>query len=142
MNSLDSRATTVEDCRIIDIRRFSDYRGYLSVVEGGIDIPFEIKRIYYLYMVPEAARGAHAHKQLQQLMIATSGSVHVTMDDGTNKKTFVLDKPWKGLLVAPGLWRTLDDFSGGAVCMVLASEVYQVEDYIRDYDEFLKYKAL
>ena len=134
MNSLDSRATTVEDCRIIDIRRFSDYRGYLSVVEGGIDIPFEIKRIYYLYMVPEAARGAHAHKQLQQLMIATSGSVHVT--------TFVLDKPWQGLLVAPGLWRTLDDFSDGAVCMVLASEVYKVEDYIRDYNEFLKYKAL
>ena len=93
-------------------------------------------------MVPEAARGAHAHKQLQQLMIATSGSVHVTMDDGTNKRTFVIDKPWKGLLVAPGLWRTLDDFSGGAVCMVLASEKYDVDDYIRDYQEFLKYKGL
>ena len=142
MNNLNSRTTTVEDCRMIDIRRFTDNRGYLSVVEGGIDIPFEIKRIYYLYMVPEAARGAHAHKQLEQLMIATSGSVHVTMDDGTNKKTFVLDKPWKGLLVAPGLWRTLDDFSNGAVCMVLASEVYQVEDYIRDYNDFLIYKGL
>ena len=142
MNNLNSRTTTVEDCRMIDIRRFSDNRGYLSVVEGEIDIPFEIKRVYYLYMVPEAARGAHAHKQLQQLMIATSGSVHVTMDDGMNKKTFVLDKPWKGLLVAPGLWRTLDDFSGGAVCMVLASEVYQVEDYIRDYNDFLIYKGL
>lgn len=141
MNNLNSRTTTVEDCRMIDIRRFTDNRGYLSVVEGGIDIPFEIKRIYYLYMVPEAARGAHAHKQLEQLMIATSGSVNVTMDDGTNKKTFVLDKPWKGLLVAPGLWRTLDDFSGGAVCMVLASEVYQVEDYIRDYNEFLIFKG-
>ena len=127
---------------MIDIRRFSDNRGYLSVVECGIDIPFDIKRIYYLYMVPEAARGAHAHKQLQQLMIATSGSVHVTMDDGTNKRTFVIDKPWKGLLVAPGLWRTLDDFSGGAVCMVLASEKYDVDDYIRDYQEFLKYKGL
>ena len=127
---------------MIEIRRFSDNRGYLSVVEGEIDIPFEIKRIYYLYMVPEASRGAHAHKQLQQLMIATSGSVHVTIDDGTNKKTFVLDKPWKGLLVTPGLWRTLDDFSGGAVCMVLASARYENEDYIRDYNDFLKFKGL
>lgn len=134
--------TTIEDCRMIDIRRFSDNRGYLSVVEGEVDIPFEIKRIYYLYMVPEASRGAHAHKQLQQLMIATSGSVHVTLDDGRDKKTFVLDKPWKGLLVMPGLWRTLTDFSGGAVCMVLASARYDSEDYIRDYDDFLKYKGL
>ena len=134
--------TTIDDCRMIEIRKFSDNRGYLSVVEGEIDIPFEIKRIYYLYMVPEASRGAHAHKQLQQLMIATSGSVHVTIDDGTNKKTFVLDKPWKGLLVAPGMWRTLDDFSGGAVCMVLASARYENEDYIRDYNDFLKFKGL
>lgn len=134
--------TTISDCRIIDVRRFSDNRGFLSVIEGGLDIPFEIKRVYYLYMVPETARGAHAHKQLQQLMVATSGSVHVTLDDGRNKKTFILDKPWKGLLVAPGLWRTLDDFSGGAVCMVLASEKYDPEDYIRDYQDFLSYKGL
>lgn len=139
---MNTKKTTVDDCKMVDIRKFSDDRGYLSVVEGELDIPFAIKRIYYLYMVPEAARGAHAHKQLQQLMIATSGSVHVTMDDGKNKKTFVLDKPWKGLLVAPGLWRTLDNFSGGAVCMVLASEYYEIDDYIRDYDEFLKYKSL
>lgn len=134
--------TTIEDCRMIDVRRFSENRGYLSVVEGEVDIPFEIKRIYYLYMVPEASRGEHAHKQLHQLMIATSGSVHVTLDDGRNKKTFVLDKPWKGLLVVPGLWRTLTDFSGGAVCMVLASARYDTEDYIRDYNDFLKYKGL
>lgn len=134
--------TTVDDCRIIDIRKYTDTRGYLSVIEGGEDIPFEIKRIYYLYMVPEAARGAHAHKQLQQLMVATSGSVHVTLDDGKNKKTFVLDKPWKGLHVVPGLWRDLDNFSGGTVCMVLASGHYAEEDYIRNYDEFLEYKKL
>ena len=133
------RGNSVDDCKIVDIRKFSDSRGYLSVVEGGLDVPFEIKRIYYLYLVPEAARGAHAHKQLQQLMVATSGSVHVTLDDGQNKKTFVLDKPWEGLLVAPGLWRTLEHFSGGAVCMVLASEKYDPDDYIRDYDEFLKF---
>lgn len=134
--------TTVDDCRIIDIRKYSDTRGYLSVIESSEDIPFEIKRIYYLYMVPEAARGAHAHKQLQQLMVATSGSVHVTLDDGINKKTFVLDKPWKGLHVVPGLWRDLDNFAGGTVCMVLASEHYAEEDYIRNYEEFLEYKEL
>ena len=127
---------------ILDIRKYSDNRGYLSVIEGETDIPFDIKRVYYLYLVPEAARGAHAHKTLQQFMVATSGSVHVTMDDGVNRKTFVLDRPWKGLLVVPGLWRTLDNFSGGTVCMVLASEKYQVEDYIRDYSEFLKYKEI
>ena len=136
------KQTTVNDCQIIDIRKYTDNRGYLSVIEGGVDIPFEIKRIYYLYMVPEAARGAHAHKQLQQLMVATSGSLHVTLDDGINKKTFVLDKPWKGLIVAPGLWRDLDEFAGGTVCMVLASEKYVAEDYIRDYNDFLKYKGL
>lgn len=131
----------VTDCQIIDIRRYSDTRGYLSVVENGIDIPFEIKRIYYLYMVPEVARGAHAHKQLQQLLIATSGSVDVIMDDGTNKQTFHLDRPWKGLLIPSGLWRDLENFSGGAVLMCLASEKYDAADYIRDYEEFLKFKG-
>lgn len=138
----DSHQTTVNDCGVIDIRKYYDNRGYLSVIEGGVDIPFEIRRIYYLYMVPETSRGAHAHKQLQQLMIATSGSVHVTLDDGRQRKTFVLDKPWKGLLVAPGLWRDLDNFSGGTVCMVLASEKYEAEDYIRDYQCFLSFKGL
>ncbi|MCQ2077737.1 MAG: FdtA/QdtA family cupin domain-containing protein [Bacteroidaceae bacterium] len=132
--------TTINDCKIIDIRKFSDTRGYLSVIEENMDIPFKIRRVYYLYNVPEEARGAHAHKTLQQLMVATSGSVHVTLDDGENKKTFVIDKPWKGLLVVPGLWRTLTDFSGGAVCMVLASEHYNTEDYIRNYEEFLNYR--
>ena len=137
-----NRPTTVQDCQIIDIRRYSDTRGYLSVVEGGLDIPFEIKRIYYLYLVPEVARGAHAHKQLQQLLIATSGSVDVIMDDGTSKKTFHLDKPWKGLLLPPGLWRDLENFSYDAVLLCLASEKYDANDYIRNYDEFLKYKGL
>lgn len=130
----------VTDCQIIDIRRYSDNRGYLSVVENGIDIPFDIKRIYYLYMVPEVARGAHAHKQLQQLLIATSGSMDVIMDDGVEKKTFHLDRPWKGLLIPSGLWRDLENFSGGAVLLCLASEKYDAADYIRDYDEFLAFK--
>lgn len=131
-----SRQTKVDDCRIIDIRRYSDSRGYLSVVEEQLDVPFEIKRIYYLYMVPEVARGAHAHKALQQLLIATSGSVDVIMDDGTNKQTFHLDRPWKGLLIPPGLWRDLENFSGGAVLLCLASEKYEAADYIRDYEIF------
>ena len=137
-----SKQSTVNDCSLIDIRRYSDTRGYLSVIENDIDIPFEIKRIYYLYLVPEVARGAHAHKELQQLLIATSGSVDVIMDDGTDKKTFHLDKPWKGLLIPPGLWRDLENFSGGAVLMCLASEKYDANDYIRDYNEFLRYKGL
>ncbi len=136
------RTSTVNDCRIIDIRRYSDTRGFLSVVEGGLDIPFEIKRIYYLYMVPEAARGAHAHKELQQLLIATSGSAEVIMDDGKEKKTFVLNQPWKGLLVVPGLWRDLEHFTKDAVVMCLASEKYDATDYIRDYNEFLAYKGV
>ena len=136
------KQTTVNDCKIIDIRRYSDTRGYLSVVENGIDIPFDIKRIYYLYMVPEVARGAHAHKELQQLLIATSGSVEVIMDDGREKKSFMLDRPWKGLLIPAGLWRDLENFSGGAVLMCLASEKYKAEDYIRDYNEFLAYKGV
>lgn len=134
------KGTTVNDCKIIDIRRYTDTRGYLSVVENGLDIPFDIKRIYYLYMVPEVARGAHAHKELQQLLIATSGSVEVIMDDGTNKKSFMLDKPWKGLYVPAGLWRDLENFSGGAVLLCLASEKYDAADYIRDYNEFLNFK--
>ena len=91
-------------------------------------------------MVPEVARGAHAHKELQQLLIATSGSVDVIMDDGADKKTFHLDKPWKGLLIPPGLWRDLENFSGGAVLMCLSSEKYDAADYIRDYQKFLNYK--
>lgn len=136
------KETTVNDCKIIDIRKYTDNRGYLSVVEGGLDIPFEIKRIYYLYMVPEVARGAHAHKALQQLLIATSGSLEVIMDDGKEKKPFMLDKPWKGLFIPSGLWRDLENFSGGAVLLCLASEKYDATDYIRDYEEFLIYKGV
>ena len=132
---------TVDDVRIIELPKFLDARGNLSFAEQNNHIPFEIKRIYYLYMVPEVARGAHAHKQLQQLLIATSGSVDVIMDDGQEKKTFHLDRPWKGLLIPSGLWRDLENFSGGAVLMCLASEKYDAADYIRDYEEFLKYKG-
>jgi hypothetical protein len=116
-------------------------RGNLTPIEGGVDIPFEIKRIYYLYDVPSGeSRGAHAHKELQQLIVAANGSFTITLDDGYNKKSFTLNRPYQGLYVVPGIWRDLDDFSSGAVLLCLASEHYIAEDYIRDYDEFLKYK--
>lgn len=110
-------------------------------MQNGSDVPFDVKRVYYLYDVPGGeSRGSHAHKQLSQLIIAASGSFRVTLDDGVTRKSFVLNRPYQGLCVRPGIWRDLDDFSSGAVCMVLASEVYQEDDYIRDYEEFLKFR--
>ena len=134
--------TTINDCQIIEFdKHHSDRKGNLSVVENGKGIPFDIKRVYYLYDVPGGeSRGGHAHKDLYQIIMAVSGSFSVTLDDGRNKQTFVLNRPYQGLLVVPGIWRTLDDFSSGAVCLVLASEMYDESDYIRDYNEFVKYK--
>ena len=133
---------SVFDCSIIELdKHHSDRKGNLSVVENGSTFPFDVKRVYYLYDVPGGeSRGAHAHKDLSQLIIAASGSFRVTLDDGMIKRSFFLNRPYQGLYVKPGLWRDLDDFSSGAVCMVLASDVYQKEDYIRDYDEFLKFR--
>ena len=138
---MDSRKSTINECKIIDLRKISDPRGNLTPIEGGVDIPFDVKRIYYLYDVPSGeSRGAHAHKELRQLIIAANGSFTITLDDGTNKKSLTLNRPYQGLLIVPGIWRDLDDFSSGAVLLCLASEHYQAEDYIRDYEEFLKYK--
>lgn len=134
--------TTVFDCRLVELdKHHSDRKGNLSVVGNGIDVPFDVNRVYYLYDVPGGeSRGGHAHKALRQLIVAASGSFSVTLDDGTNKQTFVLNRPCQGLYVVPGIWRTLDDFSSGAVCLVLASETYDETDYIRDYKDFLKNK--
>ena len=133
---------TVADCLLMELdKHHSDRRGNLTVVENGNAFPFDTKRVYYIYDVPGGeSRGAHAHKTLEQLIVAASGSFKVSLDDGTNKKTFFLNRPYQGLYVKPGLWRDLEDFSSGAVCMVLASEVYQPEDYIRDYDAFLEFR--
>ena len=134
--------TTVFDCRLVELdKHHSDRKGNLTVVGNGIDVPFDVKRVYYLYDVPGGeSRGGHAHKALFQLIVAVSGSFSVTLDDGIGKKTFALNRPYQGLLVVPGIWRTLDDFSSGAVCLVLASEKYDESDYIRDYEVFLKCK--
>lgn len=133
----------VFDCSIVELdKHHSDRKGNLSVVENGVTLPFDVKRVYYLYDIPGGeSRGSHAHKELEQLIVAASGSFKVTLDDGKVKRTFFLNRPYIGLYVKPGLWRDLEDFSSGAVCMVLASEIYQDEDYIRDYDEFLKFRG-
>lgn len=140
----------VFDCSIIELdKHHSDRKGNLTVVENGNTstgsargtLPFDVKRVYYLYDVPGGEeRGAHAHRDLSQLIVAASGSFTVTLDDGKCKRTFFLNRPYQGLYVKPGMWRDLGDFSSGAVCMVLASDVYLAEDYIRDYDEFIKFR--
>lgn len=138
---MDSTKSTINECKIIDLRKISDPRGNLTPIEGNGDIPFDIKRIYYLYDVPSGeSRGAHAHKELRQLIIAANGSFTITLDDGTNKKAFTLNRPYQGLLIVPGIWRDLDDFSSGAVLLCLASEHYIAEDYIRDYNDFIAFK--
>lgn len=138
----NTKKYNVEDCRIIELdRHHSQRKGDISVVENGKEVPFDVKRIYYLYDVPGGAdRGGHAHKELYQLIIAASGSFTVTLDDVTNKKAFILNRPYQGLLVKPGIWRTLTDFSGGSICVVLASEKYDESDYIRDYNDFKEFR--
>jgi len=132
----------VYDCNIIELdKHHSDSRGNISVVENGDTVPFDVKRMYYLYDVPGGvSRGGHAHKELSQFIIAASGCFTVTLDDGKVKRAFTLNRPYQGLLVKPGVWRNLDDFSSGSTCLVLASEKYDESDYIREYEDFIKYR--
>lgn len=124
--------------RIITLPRVNDPRGNLTAIEGGEHVPFEIKRVYYLYDVPGgASRAGHGHKKLEQLIIAMSGSFDVKLDDGFTKETFHLNRSYFGLYVPAMVWRDIDNFSSGSVCMVLASEHYDRSDYFYDYDEFL-----
>lgn len=128
---------SIADCRIIELPKISDPRGNLSFIEGGRHVPFDIQRVYYLYDVPGGSdRGSHAHKSLHQFIVAMSGSFDVVLDDGVEKKRFHLNRSYYGLYVCPMMWRDLDNFSSGAVCMVLASTHFDAGDYIRDYDEF------
>ena len=128
---------TIKDCQIISLPKITDARGNLTFVEGGNHIPFDIHRVYYLYDVPGGAeRGGHAHKELRQLIIAMSGSFDIVLDDGTEKKRFHLNRSYNGLYVCPMIWREMDNFSSGAVCLVLASNLYDENDYYRDYGDF------
>lgn len=129
----------LSNCKLIDLPKISDHRGNLTFVEGGNHIPFDIQRAYYLYDVPGGAeRGGHAHKDLRQLIIAMSGSFDIVLDDGREKKRFHLNRSYIGLYVCPMIWREMDNFSSGSVCMVLASNRYDEADYYRDYDQFLQ----
>lgn len=125
--------------KIIELPKIADPRGNLTVCEGNHNVPFEVKRVYWTYDVPGGGRrGGHAHKVIYEFLVATSGSFHVTLDNGKERKTYMLNHPWEGLLIFPGVWRTLEDFSSGAVCMVMASDHYEESDYVRDYDEYLQ----
>jgi WxcM-like, C-terminal len=129
---------TLGDCKIIDLPKISDPRGNLTFIEGGAHVPFSIERVYYLYDVPGGAeRAGHAHKGLHQLIVAMSGSFDIVLDDGSDKKRFHLARSYYGLYVCPMIWRELDNFSSGSVCLVLASNRYDESDYFRDYDRFL-----
>jgi len=128
----------IDNCNILELPRIGDPRGNLTFVEGGKHIPFDIRRVYYLYDVPGGAeRGGHAHKALHQLIIAMSGSFDIHLDDGYVKKTIHMNRSYNGLYVCPMMWREIDNFSSGAVCMVLASDYYDEQDYYRNYDIFI-----
>jgi hypothetical protein len=132
--------TSIKDVKLIEVPKIHDVRGNLSVIENNT-IPYEIKRVYYLYDVPsDAQRGGHAHIHLKQFMVALSGSFDVVLKDGENIKKITLNKPNFGLLIENGIWRELENFSSGSVCLVLASDVFVEADYIRDFDEFQLFK--
>lgn len=126
--------------RIINLHKEIDRRGNLTVVEQMKDIPFNISRVYWVYDVPGGKnRGGHAHKHCRELLVAASGSFNVTLDNGYEKRTFFLNHPYQGLLINTNVWRTLDDFSSGALCLVIAEDPFSEEDYIRDYDDFIAF---
>ncbi len=134
---------SIDLCKILELPKISDPRGNLTFVEGGNHVPFDIRRVYYLYDVPGGAeRGGHAHKDLHQLIIAMSGSFDIVLDDGKQKKRVHLNRSYYGLYICPMIWRELDNFSSGAVCMVLASNRYNESDYYRDYSEYLAAQGL
>jgi hypothetical protein len=130
----------IYNCSVIELNKVHNRSGNLTAIDDKIDIPFDVKRLYYLYDVPGGAeRGGHAHKGLYQLIVAASGCFDVVLDDGKNRKVVELNRPYYGLYVVPGIWRELINFSSGAICLVLASEKYDAEDYIRDYQDFLNF---
>ena len=146
LNSIDKISihgqSTLNDCRIITLSKHHHANGNLTAVNNGIDLPFDIQRTFYIYDVPGGAeRGGHSHYTCQEFIIAISDSFDVTVDDGVDQFTYTLNRPYQGLLVVPGIWRTLQNFSSGSVCLALASHHFDEDDYVRDYEEFLKLKS-
>lgn len=137
------RPTTVYDCTVLELPKLENAAGNITPINSGINVPFEISRVYYLYDVPGgASRGGHAHKELEQLIVAASGSFDVILDDGLNRRTIHLNRPYFGLLMPRLIWRELVNFSSGGICLVLASQIYCPDDYIRDHDELIRVKEM
>lgn len=133
--------SSIYDCHVLSLSKIHNLAGNITIVEGKQNIPFSLRRIYYLYDIPGGeSRGGHAHKELFQLVVAASGCFEVLLDDSVNKKVVRLNRPNYGLLIVPGIWRELFEFSSGAICLVLASQKYEEDDYLRDYDSFKKFK--
>ena len=131
---------SVYDCSVIELGKIENDRGNLTVVQSENTVPFDVKRVFYLYDIPGGeARGAHAHKTCHQFLVAASGSFEIALDDGTHKRTVFLNRPFMGLHIPPGIWAAEQEFSSGAVCLVLASEPYEEADYIRDYQAYLDF---
>lgn len=132
---------SIIDCVILPLNKIHNRAGNITIIEGQRNVPFNVKRIYYLYDIPGGEiRGGHAHKELYQLVVSASGSFEVLLDDGQNKKNITLNRPDNGLLIVPGIWRELREFSSGAICLVMASHIYDENDYLRDYSKFINYR--
>ena len=133
--------TDIHACNVVELKKIHNPAGNITIIQNGGHQPFNVKRVYYLYDVPGGSeRGGHAHKKLHQLIVAASGAFDVIIDDGVNKKIIQLNRPYYGLLIVPGIWREIVNFSSGAICLVLASEKFSADDYVRDYSEYLTIK--
>lgn len=133
----------IQNCNVLELTKIHNTAGNITIIQNDDILSFDVRRVYYLYDIPGGSeRGGHAHKALYQLIVAASGSFDIIIDDGINRNTIQLNRPYFGLLIVPGIWREIVNFSSGAICLVLASEKYQPDDYIRDYTEFIKMKKL